>query len=64
MKSKEEAIKALQELQDRHNRHRDAEEVHIEADEILCEVLDAHGLKEVADAYRAMRDHGVGFWYA
>ena len=45
-------------------KHMDVEAVHNEADEILCQTLEAIGpeYKAVAVAFREARDR-VGFWY-
>ena len=41
----------------------DPEGDHIEADDILLDVLEANGFAGVASAYRKAEDR-IGFWYA
>lgn len=41
----------------------DAEQAHIEADEVLLRFLDTNGHLDIAEAYRRVREHTVGFWY-
>ena len=38
-------------------------DVHLKADEILLAVMQAHGLKEVVDAYRSCENEIGGFWF-
>lgn len=41
----------------------DAEQAHIEADEVLLRFLDTNGHLDIAEAYRRVREHAAGFWY-
>lgn len=54
----EQAVEALRKLDPA-----EPQESHFKADQILCEVLDAQGLNEVAEAYWQAR-HYVAWWYA
>lgn len=58
---KKEAIKQLEAINAR--KDGDNEEMHIDADRILLERLDALGEFEVVEAYHSIRDNH-GFWYA
>lgn len=55
-----EAVKKLKGLT---NNDFDNEQVHLDADEILLEVLEAYGCEDVAKAYVELQDT-VTFWYA
>ncbi len=54
----EEAINKLNALTDA-----DPETAHVEADRILCQLLQDNGMAEVAKAFKDA-DERVGFWYA
>jgi len=55
---REEAIEKLDKLTGA-----DQEDAHIQADDILCEVLLGYGFKDVVDAYKRAGER-VHFWYA
>ena len=60
MYMEDEKIKQLKEIGEK-IKETDPERLHIEADEILLEVLEKDGHQELVNIYRAMQ---LYFWYA